>query len=173
MKSSTGTEKRSPVLTFEHPLKIEVYLPDFEPLSSLDALDATKLAKGDHRIEIGFMKAGCGKEPVSAVIKDGMVVGVEADGCQSSEVEASEEVAALVAHAVKELEGLDYWKPVPVGEFLAMVQQGSYPPRGGTGAGCFYICLWTYCLFCCKSTAKSPGPTCWIERRKPDVIMGV
>jgi len=171
MKNDTSKRKRSPILTFEHPLKIEVYVPEFEPLSAIDFLDAGKLSNGDHRVEIGFFKGGCCKKLVHAVIKNGMVVGIEAERCEDSEEEVSEEILTLFSHVAKKLEHSEHWKPVPVEEFLIMAKDGSYPPRAGTGAGCFYICLWHYCLFCCLSTATSSFPTCWIERRKPDVEM--
>lgn len=60
-------------------------------------------------------------------------------------------------------------KPVPVAELIgSMARESSYPTRIGWGAGCIYICVWHYCLFCCL---RGNRITCWIERRKPDVIM--
>lgn len=173
MKKKTATAKQSPILTFEHAFKVEVFAPVFEPLSSIDSLDVKKLSTGRHRIAIGFLKGGCGKKLVHAIIRKGIVESIEAETCEDSEEAISEEIKALFLHAIKELDSIDYWEPVPVKKFLAMVKNGSYPPRAGTGAGCFYVCYSIYCLFCCKSTATSTIPKCWIERRKPDVVMGV
>lgn len=73
------------------------------------------------------------------------------------------EFAGLYAAAMASIKTQEPFKPLPVQE-IALIWDG-YPTRWGTGAGCIYICAWHYCLFCCITSG------CWIELRKPDVVM--
>src|SRR6476659_2399754 len=62
-----------PLATLTVPMKVEIRQPEFEPLSSLKALDMQRLSKGSHKVEVGFLKGGCCRNLVWAVIRDGMV----------------------------------------------------------------------------------------------------
>jgi len=53
--NDTNAERKEPILTFDHTFKVEVYEPDFEPLSSTNSLDEKKLSTGNHTIEFGYM----------------------------------------------------------------------------------------------------------------------
>jgi len=53
------TKPAPPLATFTVPLKVEIRDPEFERLSSLSALDVKRLSKGNHKVEVGFLKGGC------------------------------------------------------------------------------------------------------------------
>jgi hypothetical protein len=169
-KKMKHPSKPQVVATFKHSMTVEVIVPTFVPLASLATQDIQKLSKGGHRIEIGFMEGDCCPKLVHAVIRNGMVTRIEVEPCVHSErvlpKAMSKEMSEVVAKARKRMEQ-DPWQPVPVAELVEnMARDSHYPPRIGWGAGCIYICLWHYCLFCCISP-----PGCWIETRKPDVEM--
>jgi hypothetical protein len=144
-------------------VNVEVIQPAFEPLASAKVLDLAKLSQGNHRIEVGWLKGGCCPKLVYALISKGMIQNLEVEPCEEAEVAVPEEIVAVFAEARKRIKDPTDWKPIPVQD-IAMIWDG-YPTRWGTGACCFYLCVWHYCLFCCASGV------CWIERRKPDVIM--
>jgi hypothetical protein len=163
MTDNTNLEQKEPILTFEHPFKVEVYEPDFEPLSSIQFLDEKKLSTGDHSIEFGYMTGGCCTKQVYAIIKNGMVVGIKAEECKDSEEFVPKEIAELFSIAVKKLDFPEY-QPVSVETFLTTIKSGNF---GIKTAQCFWICVWRWCLFCCEATMTSSTPKCWIENRSP------
>ncbi|MDP1990289.1 MAG: hypothetical protein Q8K00_04635 [Syntrophales bacterium] len=141
------------VATFKQPVTVEVITPVFVPLASLATQDTQKLGKGSHRIEIGFMESGCYPKLVHAVIRNGMVTTFEVEPCEHSErvlpKALSKEMNEILAEARKRIIQ-EPWQPVPVSEFVeSMARESSYPTRIGWGAGCIYLCIWNYCLFCC------------------------
>lgn len=148
---------------FKHPLEFEVIAPTFEPLASLKFLDISKLTKGKHKLEIGWLKGGCCPKKVHAIISKGMIQDLRVEPCDEAEKAPPREFAGLFAAARASIKTPEPFKPIPVQE-IAMIWDG-YPSRWGTGAGCIYICVWHYCLFCCNTGE------CWVERRKPDVEM--
>jgi len=150
MKKCTDAEEKKPILAFDYSFKVEVYEPDFEPLSSVNSLDVKKLATTDQKIEIGYMKGGCCRQLVYAVIKNGMVIGIETEKCEAPKESIPEEVKTLFSDVVKKLKLPGPWKPVPVEEFVAMVNDGRYPIRTGGGTNCIWICVWNTCFVCCN-----------------------
>ncbi len=172
MESNTSNKSPQLIASFDYSFKIEVYIPVFEPLASISVIDTKILAKGTHTIEIGHMNGGCCRKLVYAIVKEGMVTSIEAEECKDDKEEASEEIKELFQFALKLPELQDSWEPLPVKKFITMAQKGSYPPRAGTGAGCFYICIGHWCLFCC-TPRPSRSSLCMFERRKPDVIMDI
>ncbi len=171
MKKNTTGKSPELIASFEHTFKIEVYVPVFEPMASLGVIDTKTLAKGSHRIEIGHMSGGCCRKLVYAILEKGTVTRIEAEECKEDGTEVSKEAKEIFEYVLKLPELQGSWEPMPVKKFFAMAKNGSYPPRAGTGAGCFYICAGEYCLFCCAPSPTRPNISCWIERRKPDVIM--
>jgi hypothetical protein len=121
-------------------MKVEIRQPESEPLASLAALDVERLSRGNHKIEIGFIKGGCCRNLVRAVVKNGMVTGFEVEPCKDLSKTAGEgpqedsggrEVAThsrcgLVRSSARRLE-------------LIIV----------VGGGCIFICVWGYCVMCC------------------------
>jgi hypothetical protein len=163
--ATLAKSKPKPIATFETATKVEVFVPEFIPFSSLKALNPDALAKGKHRIEIGTIQGGCCRKLVYAVIQKGMVTAIEASPCAESEKMPSKETVALFKKARSKVKDWGVWHPMPVTELAA--QAISRPDRFGTGAGCVYICHGNYCLFCCYDPLR-----CWIEERtgSPDMV---
>jgi len=128
--NDANAERKEPILTFDHSFKVEVYEPDFEPLSSTNSLDEKKLSTGDHTIEFGYMKGGCCRKLVYAIIKDGMVVGIKAEECEDSKEVVSKEITTLFSIVAKKLELSNYREPMSVEKFLARAKIGSFGPQG-------------------------------------------
>jgi hypothetical protein len=177
MESNKGKKPKRPgkpqaAAAFKHPVTVEAIVPTFVPLASLATQDVQKLSKGRHKIEIGFIEGGYCPKMVHAVIRNGMVTSLEVDPCEHSirvlPKEMSKEISEVFAEARRRVEQVP-WEPVPVAELIdSMARESSYPTRIGWGAGCIYICVWHYCLFCC---VRGNQVICWIETRKPDVDM--
>jgi len=151
---ASGAKKDKPLAAFDYPMRIEVRKAKFRPLASVAALDLSRLRKGRHKIEIGFAEGGCCDRLVTAVIKNGMVAGIEFEGCGNSEKRADPGTLALVA-AARQAIGVPTpspWQPVSVAEFFR-----SAPGMGGIviscGDWCIQICIRLehemYCLLCC------------------------
>ncbi len=145
------------------PTKVEFRQPEFEPLGSLSALDFTRLSKGNHKIEIGFIKGGCCRNLVRAVVRNGLVTGCEVAPCEGSSVKAPKELLRLAARAHRKIStARRKWKPIPVKELVA-----SNTAMLGLiiwGGGCILICAWGYCIMCCWW----PRPHCFV----PDIYTG-
>lgn len=158
--------KPKPVATFDTPITVEVFIPEFIPFTTLSALSPQLLAKGKHRIEIGTIQGGCCRKLVYAVIQKGMVISIEASPCAESKRKPSKETVALFKIARSKVKDLGQWHPIPVTDLAD--QAISRPDRFGTGAGCVYFCHGDYCVFCCISP-----PRCWIEIRtaSPDIVL--
>jgi hypothetical protein len=158
--------KKSRVLAeLSVPMKVEIREPDFEPLDSLAALDLKRLQKGNHKIEIGFIKGGCCRKLVRAVIKDGMVTGCEVEPCKEM-VKAGKtppKLLAVLDEARKKIGDGKKWKPIPVSELVS----SNARMRDLIiiiGGGCIFICIFEFCFLCCWK----PTPHCFIS----DIIVG-
>jgi hypothetical protein len=158
--------KPKPVATFDTPITVEVFVPEFVPFATLKALSPELLEKGKHRIEIGTIQGGCCRKLVYAVIQKGMVTSIEASLCAESTHKPSKETVALFKTARSKVKDLGVWHPVPVTELSVLA--ATRPDRFGTGAGCVYFCHGDYCVFCCVYP-----PRCWIETRtaSPDIVL--
>jgi hypothetical protein len=132
------------VLKFKRTVEVEVRLPEFEPLASLKTLDYRRLEKGNHRIEIGFLSGGCCRKLVWAVVRNGMVTGIEVEPCKESQP-ASPELTAVLKEAHRRLaKQMGGWRPIPISEIGTVA-----PLRISWGAGCVQVCEFGYCLTCC------------------------
>jgi len=140
--------------SFTVPMKVEIRRPEFEPFESLRALDVERLSKGNHKIEIGFIKGGCCPHLVRAVIKKGMVTGCEVEPCKEHATKvASRELLAAVEKACKQIQAGRDWEPMPVGEFI----NNSARMRDLiiiVGNGCIIVIIGLYLIFCCWSLGR-------------------
>jgi hypothetical protein len=127
-------------------IPIEVRPVNLKKVPSLDYLDVQKLSKAAKaQFEYGTFTVGKAKRTVNALVKKGMVVGLEiagCDDCRNDELPPSlkkvfERVAAQVNRNPVSTE------PVPVAEFL---QQA--PPIGRSH--CTLFCIFGYCFICCS-----------------------
>jgi hypothetical protein len=163
----------APVVSFTHTFEVSVYEPVFTPNTMLTFLDIAKFTQGSHKIEIGHIEGECCQKRLYAIVRRGKVVRIEAEKCKEMEAEEITDDMKSIFEKVSLEMARKYgtWTPMPVKELIDNVVARRYDTIFGTGAGCFYICIWSYCLFCCRATAHNPYPSCWTERRKPYVVM--
>lgn len=145
--------------------------PTFTAFKSLKHLDRVALQRGNHRLEVGYLKGGCCAKTVYAVLKKGVVERLEVAPCDDSEKASSKDFAAVFDIVAKRFAKQPAWEPLPIGDFIE--QTLARRINIGTGAGCFWICIFSWCLFCCKpwvTNPPSPNPDCWIEGRASSLM---
>jgi hypothetical protein len=154
--------KRS--VEFKVTTKVQVRAPEFEPLRSLAALDTDRLSRGNHKIEIGFVKGGCCRNLVRAIVKNGRVTGCEIEPCdETTSRPPSSDFRRVLEKARKKLTGGKKWQPIPVTQ-LVRSNNRQLIDLIIVGGGCFFICIWSHCLMCCWH----PFPHCFV----PDIYTG-
>jgi hypothetical protein len=159
-----ASSKSKVAAKFSAPVKVQVRLPEFEPLASLKSLDLKRLSKGNHKIEIGFVTGGSCRNLVRAIVKNGMVTGCEIQGCKGlPKTTPPRELRAVIDKARKMAARGRRWKPIPVAQLVSSNAR-IHDLIIITGGGCIFICIWGYCLMCCWY----PRPHCFI----PDVYTG-
>src|SRR5215211_7898089 len=109
-----SSPKGRTLASFKMPVKVEVRQPEFEPLSSLSALDLDRLSRGNHKVEIGFVHGGCCRQLVRAVVRNGMVTGCEVEPCEDSGIRPSKEMVAVFTQVQKRIKPKK-WTPIPIG----------------------------------------------------------
>ena len=136
-------------VTFKHSVPVEVRLPKFHPFNSFKSLDRKRLSKGTSTIEIGCLEGGCCQKLVRATVRNGMVVGIGVDPCESTR-KASPELAALLKKARREIlpRSGGKWKPIPLKDFGPATIDDIVIHNG-----CIQICIFSYCLTCCVSAS--------------------
>jgi hypothetical protein len=157
-----SSKKPGVLAAFTVPMKVEIREPEFEPLTSLDALDLARLSKGNHKIEIGFVRGGYCRNLVRAVIKNGMVMGCEVEPCKDSGKPIPRKMLDLFARARKEIKAGRKWQPIPVGDLVKSREKMLNLII--IGGGCILICIWGWCIMCCWY----PRPHCFF----PDIDTG-
>lgn len=116
-------------MKFDIRVKVEVSLPEFQPLASTRALDLKRLSKGNHKVEVGFLKGGCCPKMVRAVIRHGMVTALEMEPCKETK-KASSDLTAVLKEAQRRIQPKGgKWQPVAVGEFMS--DSGRFITTGG------------------------------------------
>jgi len=134
-------------------IPVEVRPVQIKKSASVDYLDAGKLAKAAKaQFEYGTFKVGKVKRVVNAVVKKGLVVGLEiadCDDCRNDEVppalkKAFERIATQVNGTAVSTE------PVPVAEFLREA-----PPI--RHSHCTLFCIFGYCFICCSCCSLTIG----------------
>ena len=165
MAKSAKSKARRVLASFTAPVKVEIREPDFEPLTSLAALDLKRLSRGNHKIEIGFLKGGCCPHMVRAIVKNGMVTGCEVEPCDDhkSAKPPPRELMALIETARRKMKADRKWEPIPVAELVSSTAR-MRDLIIIIGGGCFFFCIFGHCIMCCWY----PRPHCFI----PDIIVG-
>jgi hypothetical protein len=116
------SSKSRPLASFTIPMKVEIRQAAFELFRSQGMLDIERLSRGNHKVEVGIIKDGCCPHVISAVIKNGMVVGSEAAPCKESVgTKPPRELLALAKKATMEITARNKWKPVPVARFFSSI----------------------------------------------------
>ena len=155
--------KKKLLAAFDFPFRVEVRAAEFRPLGLIRHLDLKKLRRGSHRIEIGFSEGRCCRNPVYALIRNGMVTGIEVEHCKESKKVESKQIWALVSRAYKELgrgPGKK-WKPVPVEQFLASPESAARIVISW-GNWCIQVCWTNGNLMTCVQCCAWP-PNCRID----------
>ena len=151
-------KKSATLATFTVPMKVEVRAPEFEPLSSLAALDVDRLRRGKHKVEIGFLKGGCCRRLVRAVVEHGLVIGCEVEPCkETSDQPPPPELRAVLAKARKKVLAGRTWKPLPVAQLVGSSAR-MLDLLIIVGGGCIFICIFNHCIMCCWW----PRPHCFV-----------
>jgi hypothetical protein len=149
---------------FSVPMKVEVRRPEFEPLGSLKSLDLKRLSSGSHKIEVGFLKGGCCRKLVRAVVRDGMVIGFEAEACsETRKAAASKQLMSVIAKARSTVASGKQFEPVPLAN-LVRSNTAMLSSLIIWGGGCILICCFGHCIMCCSW----PRLHCFI----PDIYTG-
>ncbi len=161
-----GRGDTTAALVFNKAVPVEVHAPKLDVLDSVALLDPEKLSRGVHRIEIGTLRGAPCKSMAYAVVRDGMVVGIEAEGCDATDKNIPKEVAELFREALGKLDVPRPAKPEEVVVFLSKLRSGITIEVWG----CFWICVFQWCFFCCTDVASGPGGKCWIETRKAALL---
>jgi hypothetical protein len=156
MLMAKKTSKTAVLTTLEYPVKVEIRAADFEPYSSLQYIDVSKLSKGNHKLEVGLVKGGCCGLKAFAIIKAGMVVAVKFDPCLESKKPLSKNHQAMVDAAYKKIVVRPKWVPVSVealfGKPVVSARLGIW-----INASCLQICWGDFtpesprvCITCCS-----------------------
>lgn len=137
-------------LVIRHPVTVTVQPLAIEWAGSLDYLDVDKLAKAAKaRIEVGHVTVNGCKSAVRVVVRKGIVVGMEVDGCAGCNdgEEMPPEVLPLLQAAQRKMRAADKGatgdRPMPVAQFLRQQQQKPERSR------CFMFCFFGRCYICC------------------------
>lgn len=139
-----GKKAQSPI-KFEYPITIEVHPVQFELASSLALLDPTRLSRGNHKIEVGWVKGGCCRKVVRAVIRKGMVAAVEVERCAEMRP-VTPEIAGVLREARRRTNGGNgKFEPIPISDFLEA------PEQVAEERFCVTICAFGWCYQCCSA----------------------
>jgi hypothetical protein len=146
-----ASASKSVQISLQRPFRIK--LPKFIPSPMLRYLDAAKLAKGAHTIEVGRFD-GCECDcAVTAKVRNGMVTGVAYTKCKSArQVSAATAKALRDAHRKLTRGRKRRWTDFPVRDLVGGTAVGRMTDIIVTD-GCFMVC-WDEgrgeeCVICC------------------------
>ncbi len=149
MASSRTKDKE---IRFTHPVEVRVRQLPIKYFSSLRNLDITKLAAAKRaEVELGLIKTSCCEQIVRAMVRDGKVTGVVVEPCtpKKKAPPLPADLKRLVESAHKKIgrakELMRF--PLPVKTFMAQAQS----QRGITVITCVEICLFNWCVSCCRT----------------------
>jgi hypothetical protein len=139
-----------PILTFRHPVRIEIYRPQFQLFGSVLQLNVDKLARAAHtEIELGTLETSCCSRIVRAVIRKGMVTELRVDRSGDNKSEPiTPELSGLLDQArrrVRQRRRGPGRLPMPVAKFMSVAQEVSTETLN-----CFSICFFGHCFICCR-----------------------
>ncbi len=141
-KRSAPTSKEVS-LKLNLPVAVTVKPGEFHYLKTLESLDQSKLCKGKHTIEVGYVQTPCCKKLVKAVVIDGMITRFEVEPCKDG-VHPSPELRKLMALALtKYAAGVGRPQPIPIAAFIAQEIEigGKFP--------CIWVIVGPWVFGCC------------------------
>jgi hypothetical protein len=143
------TKQPRPLLAFKHPVRIEVYRPEFDLFTSVAHLNITKLARAARaEIELGTLKTSCCSPIVCALIRKGMVTELRVNPCPEGKSEPLTpeciRLLNLARRRARQRRSGPGPLPMPVAKFMSVAQEISTETLN-----CFSVCLFGHCLICC------------------------
>ncbi len=132
-KTDPKQNVREKDITFTHKLavKVTVKRAEFVHFSTLRYVDQARLGKGTHKVEVGYLKAPCGKRLVTAVVTRGAITRFEIDPCTDEKPVPPEIQDAVQAGARMLWNGGKSPLPVSFADFVAMrIDLGARFPCG-------------------------------------------
>lgn len=156
-KRSSAPKPKEVSLKLNLPATVTVRPGEFHYLKTLESLDQTKLCKGKHTIEVGYLQAPCCKKLVKAVVREGMITKFEVEPCKGG-VLPSAELRKLMTVALKKYRtGVAPPRPIPIARFIAQEIEvgGLFPciwiivlPEHGFVFGCCLVVPWLPAFYC-------------------------
>lgn len=138
----------APSFQLRYTAEVTVRAPEFEPVPSLQYLDAESLSRAPKaRIDVGLFRTPCCERHVYAVIERGTVVALDMAPCSQPTAPPSETTAFVEAALKRAGRGrAGKWKPIPVKDFLA-----SPAERIRAQTTCIEFTIFGRTYFCCRT----------------------
>ncbi len=145
-----STSKPRTLLTFNHPTKVMVRESKFALLDSVRHLDLQSLETAARaEVELAEVKTECCHHLVRAVIRKGMVTGLQVEPIsKEAQTPMTPELRKLVDTARRKLRARNPKGPkfpLPVGRFFA----ADMADISVTTITCIQICVFGWCIACC------------------------
>jgi hypothetical protein len=143
-----------------------VQRPKFTLFRNVEYLDAAKLSRGSHTIEVGRLDGGCCDAAVLANVTNGMITGIEFPKCENA-TDIPPKFKKLLGPARKELarRGRVKWEDIPVQELTSSRAARNRLIIVITGIDdCYEICTimsngTKICFICCPDLGWCIGPS--------------
>jgi hypothetical protein len=149
-----SASKARTLLTFNHPIRIEVREPEFTLLDSVRHLDTKALAHAARaEVEVGEVRTECCRHLVRAVLAKGKVTGLRVEPLsKAASAPMTPELTRLLKVVQRKLmarrpAGPKF--PMPVKQFLAAAMRISVQTLT-----CIQICAFGWCIACCWTDKK-------------------
>jgi len=140
-----------PLLAFDHPIRVTVRETKFKWLDSARHLDIASLGKAPRaEVEVGEVETECCQHLVRAVIRNGMVTGLDMEPIsKEARTPVSPELRKLLEVVKRKLQARRPPRPrfpMPVPKFFAADMDGG---TSITVITCIQICVLGWCIACC------------------------
>lgn len=138
--------------------------PKFKLFKNVEFLDATKLSKGSHTIELGKFEGGHCDCAVLAKVSNGMIKGIEYPKCESA-TKIAPRLARKLQAARKALAkgGQPRWEDIPVQELTrSSAARARIIVVVTTSGDCYEVCIdpgtgLQTCWICCPGWCIGPS----------------
>jgi hypothetical protein len=153
------TDKDAIQLTYRRTLTMR--RPTFKLSNNIRYLDAAKLSKGSHSIELGRFEGAPCDCSVTATVDEGMITGIVYPKCKGA-TPIPEELEKEVRAARKKLAARrPKWEDVPVAEFIANRGVARAVITIIVDGDCFMLCVSVggheSCVICCADWCIGPS----------------
>lgn len=139
---------------------LEIRRPTFKPSRNIRYLDATKLSKGSHTIELGKFEGSPCDCMVTAKIKDGMISDIVYPKCKEA-TPIPTKLAKEIQTARRKSRASGKWKEVSVVDFIRKPAVARMIIDIIVDGDCFMLCVTTNghesCVICCADWCIGPS----------------